>query len=133
MIRRDGTSYSDLGRHAGVAGAGQDVSQPTPGYFRHRLRSGAITGGVRIWFGPPSDPVTGEVLDRHWRWQAEMNGDPIDFDRVWPACTGQPITEQEYQRLCARQAWAQKAAPESSYADPFRRRDPLSTNEPLPF
>ena len=133
MIRLDATSYAELGRRAQTLGAGQDVSAPEAGFFRHRLRSGAITGGVRIWFGPPIDPVTGEELDRSWRWQAEFNAQPIDFERVWPDCTGSPITEQEYRRLCARQEWAEKAAPESAYANPYRRRDPLSTQEPLPF
>lgn len=110
-----------------------NVASPEPGYFRFRLSARAIRGGVRIWHGPPHDPVTGEELDRSWRWQAEMNGEPIDFDRVWPACTGEPISEAEYQRYCARREWAERNAPDSAYADARRAHDPLSKEAPLPF
>ena len=48
---------------------------PIPGFYRMRLRSGGQPVGVRVWFGPPADPVTGEELDRSWRWQATV------FDR----------------------------------------------------
>jgi hypothetical protein len=115
-----------------VVGA-TDVSTPQAGYFRHRLHGGAVRGGVRIFYGPPADPVTGEVLDRSWRWQAEFDGEPIDFDRVWPDCTGDPISAEEYRTYVARRRWAEQHAPDSSYAERSRRRDPLSTSEPLPF
>ena len=116
-----------------AAPSATNVSAPVAGYFRYRLRSGAVKVGIRIWFGPPLDPVTGEEMDRSLRWQAQANGELIDFDRVWPACTGETISEQEYRRLCARQEWAKMHAPDSSYADPARRSDPLSIKHPLPF
>jgi hypothetical protein len=109
------------------------IDQPVAGFFRHKLNGRGVAGGVRIWFGPPLDPVTGEVLDRSWRWQAQFNGDAVDFDEVWPRCTGEPISAEDYQRYIARQAWAQEKAPNSAYADPRRRHDPLSTKSPLPF
>lgn len=134
MIRRDATAYADMGRACPpVAYSGQDISTPTAGFFRHRLRSGSVDVGVRIWNGPPADPVTGELLDRSWRWQALVNGEPIDFDRVWPGCAGDPITEAEYRRFCARQDWARKQAPDSAYAQPSRKIDLLSPTHPLPF
>lgn len=112
----------------------QDVSTPCAGYFRHRLSSGSVAVGVRIYFDQPVDPVTGERLDRSYRWQADVNGEPFaDWDRIWPACTGEPISETEYQSYCNRQRWARDNAPASSYAEPGRRRDPLSTSEPLQF
>lgn len=108
-----------------------DVSQdPTPGFYRYRLRAGAVKGVVRIWYGPPNDPVTGEPLDRSWRHQAEFNGKPIELEDVWPKCGGEPVTEAEYRRAIARQDWAREAAPTSAYADPKRKADLLS--EPLP-
>jgi hypothetical protein len=72
-------------------------------------------------------------MDRSWRWQAEFDGEPVDLDRVWPECVGRPITETEYQALVARREWAKQHAPDSSYADPRRKRDLLSRSEPLPF
>lgn len=110
------------------------ASTPYAGFYRVRLSSGSVRVGVRLHYSPPLDPVTGEVLDRSWRWQAEVNGHPYDdFDRVWPMCAAEPITEIDYQRYCQRQGWARENAPRSSYAEPGRRRDPLSTVEPLPF
>ena len=111
----------------------QDVSQPVAGFFRFKPRSKAVVGGVRIWFGPPHDPVTGEEMDRSYRWQAEFDGDPVEFDDVWPGCTGEPITEREYREFVARREWARTNAPNSAFANPKRRYDPLSSNEPLPF
>lgn len=137
MIRTDSTAYADLAAkrpataHHGKAG--HDVSTPTAGFFRFRLRGGAVAGGVRIYFGPPRDPVTGEELDRSWRWQADFDGEPIDFDRVWPACLKDLITEAEYRQRVGRRQWAETAAPDSAYAQRERRIDPLSTQTPLPF
>lgn len=115
-----------------VAGA-VDVSEPVEGFYRHRLRGGSVKGGVRIWFGPPIDPVTGEVLDRSWRWQSEFDGEPVDFDDCWPKCAADPITAMQYRALLGRREWARENAPNSSYAIIGKRIDLLSTSEPLPF
>lgn len=112
---------------------GQDISRPVEGFYRHRLSAGAVYGGVRVWYGAPLDPVTGEELDRSWRWQTAFNDEPIDFDRVWPACVGEPITEQDYLAYCARTTWAREHAPDSAYARTGRKLDLLSTQTPLPF
>lgn len=109
------------------------VSEPVAGYYRYRLGASTVKGAVRIWHGPPHDPVTGEELDRSPRWQATFNGEPIDFDRVWPACATDTLTEAEYRFLIERRKWAQRNAPESAYAANGRKYDPLSTSNPLPF
>ena len=131
-MTRDATPYAQMRAVAQVS-AGADVSQPEAGYFRYRLRGGAVRGGVRIWFGPPSDPVTGEVMDRSWRWCAEFDGEPVEFDSVWPDCTGEPITERDYREFVGRREWAKHNAPNSAFANSKRRYDPLSTSEALPF
>ena len=100
--------------------AAQDVSTPVAGYFRHKLRSGAVAVGIEIYHGPPSDPITGEELDRSWRWQARCNGRPIELDRVWPACTGKPIDRAEYDYLSSLQAWGEQHAPSSPEANPHK-------------
>jgi hypothetical protein len=124
----------------GTAASGQpmlpaavDVSRPAEGFYRYKPRTGAVYGGVRIWFGPPLDPVTGEELDRSWRWQSSFNGEFIDLDFVWPVVAGSPITEEEYRRYCARQTWARQHAPDSAYAERGRRVDLLSRSNPMPF
>lgn len=110
---------------------GINPEQPIAGFYHFRMRSGAALCGVRIWYGAPLDPVTGEELDRSHRWQAEANGEYVEFDRVWPQCAGQPIDEAEYRHLCIVQTWAREHAPESALADPRRKADPL--NSPILF
>ncbi len=132
-MTRDAIDYSaQTVRPVHVDGA-VDVSTPVAGYYRFRLHSSGVRGGVQIWHGPPLDPVTGEALDRSWRWQARFNGEPIDFDRVWPACTAEPISKRDYLHYCERTEWARQNAPDSAYADSRRRHDPLSTQSPMMF
>ncbi|MGF7152646.1 hypothetical protein [Novosphingobium gossypii] len=123
----------DETRHFTPAARGVDVETPVAGFYRYRLGQGTVRGGVRLWYGPPHDPVTGEELDRSWRWQAEFDGEPIDFDRVWPACAKDPLTDAEYRALISRRAWARQHAPDSAYAQIGRRHDPLAASAPLPF
>lgn len=133
MTRRDTSPYGEREVKAIAVAGAVDVTTPVAGFYRQRLGRDTVIGGVRLWFGPPHDPVTGEEMDRSWRWQAEFNGEPIEFDRVWPVCAGDPIIEDDYRRYCARVAWARQHAPDSAYAETGRRIDPLSTSTPLPF
>ncbi|MGR4893379.1 hypothetical protein ACIPPQ_20335 [Sphingopyxis sp. LARHCG72] len=110
---------------------GLDVETPVAGFYRMALRSGAAPVGIRIWFGPPLDPVTGEEMDRGHRWQAAANGEPIDLDRVWPRCARETIDGREYRFLTERAAWARENAPSSPHANPTRRIDPMTA--PPPF
>lgn len=111
---------------------GVDVSEPVAGFYEGKVRANGVKAGIRIWHGPPADPVTGELLDRSWRWQAECNGLPIDFERVWPKCAGVAITAEQYETHCAKTEWAQANNPGSAYADP-RKRDISALSEPVPF
>lgn len=130
-MRRANRIYGEA--QSPFVGTGFDVSTPTAGLYRFRLRSGAVYGAVRIWHGPPHDPVTGEELDRSWRWQAMFNDEQIDLDRVWPACGRMPIDKAEYDRLLRQTEWARGAAPNSAYADHRKTVDRLSLDTPLPF
>lgn len=132
-MSRKPTSYTAApGKPFAVAGA-VEVDKPFEGCFRFKLRSGGVYGGVRIIYGPPLDPVTGEEMDRSWRWYALHNGEPIDFERVWPQCAGDPISQSEYDHYCARQNWAREHANDSAYANPMRRINLLDPANPLPF
>lgn len=124
-------TYGERAEHRTFEGL--DVSTPTAGFYRMRLRSGGVYGAVRIWHGPPHDPVTGEEMDRSWRWQATFDGRDIDLDRVWPACGKEPVPESEYTRLLMQATWARENAPESAYADHRQKIDRLSKSTPLPF
>lgn len=128
-MTRSATPYNTRGEAHPFEGF--DASVPVAGYYRFRMHGGAVWGVVRIWHGPPLDPVTGEELDRGWRWQANFNGEPIDVERVWPVCAKHPTDYENYDRAIARQQWAQEHAPDSAYADPQARLDRISA--PLPF
>lgn len=110
-----------------VRASGFDADRPAEGFYRFRLRSGGMLVGVRIWWGPPLDPVTGEELDRSHRWNAAINGRPVDLGRVWPACGREPSTAEEYAFLSAQQTWGERHAPDAPQADPTRRVDALSS------
>lgn len=108
-----------------------DVSEPTAGFYKMKLRSGGYPAGIRIWYGAPLDPIDGTELDRGHRWQALANDKAIDLERVWPRCGFEPITEKEYQYLSGLQAWAEKNAPSSPQANPHQRINLLTA--PTPF
>lgn len=131
-MSRSSVPYAErIGRPMAVEGA-VEVLEPVSGFYRMKMRSDGVLVGIRIWFGPPRDPVTGEELDRSWRWQAEANGEMVeDFNRVWPQCAGSEITEAEYREYIARQQWAREHAPATPFADPRRRYDPLNAILPL--
>ena len=132
-MTRDATPYAATAPRQPARAAGADVSAPVAGFYRHRVRSGSVPVGIYLWFGPPLDPITGEELDRSHRWQAHADGEPIDFEAVWPACTAHPITAAEYRQFIARKAWAKEHATASAYATTGKRVDPLSLDHPLPF
>lgn len=112
-------------------GVGFDPDLPIAGLYKMRLRSGGMPVGIRIWFGQPKDPVTGELMDRSLRWQAEANGRAIDLDRAWPRCADQPIDAKEHAYLTSLQSWGEEQAPDSPQADPTRRVDFLTAPIPL--
>lgn len=126
-------SYAGQAVRAVAVHGAVDIETPVAGHYRGKLRGNGVAGGIRLWFGPPHDPVTGEVMDRSWRWMAEFNGEMVDFEAVWPVCAGEPISPEDYRVYCSRAAWARDNAPKSAFADPTRKYDPLSSQEPLPF
>lgn len=134
-MTRTPRSYTEVPRRQAMPpAAGADVSQPEAGFYRGKLRGGAVRVGIEIRYGAPLDPVTGDELDRGHRWMAFANGDLLeDFDAAWPACCGEPISEADYRAFCAWQRWARENAPRSAWADPRRRIDPLSTDNPSLF
>lgn len=130
-MSRVAREYGARGSRQIVVEGAVDVSEPVGGYYRAKLRGRSVLVGVHLWYGPPHDPVTGEVMDRSWRWQAEANGEPVDLDHVWPACADDPISEADYQFYAKRQRWAEANMPDTPFADPRRAYNPLTA--PLPF
>jgi hypothetical protein len=100
------------------------VDQPQEGYYRTRLVRGGPLVPVRIWFGPPNDPVTGEPLDRSPRWQALVNGREHDAAAIWNWCAGNPITGAEYDYMLRVKDWAERHAPHEPEANPYQSVNP---------
>lgn len=109
---------------------GHDPDTPVVGFYRHRLRSGGVYVGIEVRYGAPLDPVTGEEMDRSWRFYALANGQLIDLDRVWPACAGNSISEAEARHFANMQQWGE-ANGDAALADPTRKVDWLQNA--LPF
>lgn len=113
-----------------LAPGGFDPDVPTPGFYRMRLRRGAIPVGVHIFYGQTLDPETGEPLDR-WFWQATVNGEPSSVDQVWPICAKEPIDRREHDYLVESQRWGREHDPDGPYANRSRPIDLLTA--PMPF
>lgn len=95
-----------------------DINVPIAGFYKSRMVRGGPWVPIRIWNGPPKDPLTGEELDRSWRWQAERLGREIDVFTVWPYCAMHSITREEYDFLLADHKWAVEHAPDEPAANP---------------
>ena len=104
--------------------------EPIAGFYRVKMMRHGPWVPVRIWYGPPHDPDTGEEMDRSWRWQAERNGEPADIARLWPWCGKDPISEQEYWFLINRAEHARHFRPDDPHANPRQSIDLLSA--PIP-
>jgi hypothetical protein len=98
-------------------------ADPVPGYYALR-RMNRPTSVVRIWHGPPCDPVTGEVLDRSWRLQATLNGSMVDdMSTVWPWCAKEPIDRGQHDFIVAQTQAAAIHMPGSALAKRAGRSD----------
>lgn len=114
------------------------------GYYLLR-REGRIEVPVRIWYGPPEDPDTGEALDRSPRWQVEVFGidasDPdapallwgreiTSLDEIWPAAAKLPIDRAEYLYRVERAEWAEQHDRADPFGSKYGRIDPLTISMP---
>jgi len=86
------------------------VDTPQAGFYKRRFVRGGPWVPVRLWFGAPIDPVTGEELERGHRWQAEVRGnlvtDETEIIETWISCAGNPITEDEYNAMLGKADYA---------------------------
>lgn len=81
--------------HPGI----REIGTPTPGLYRTRLVKGGPWVAARIWSEPPTDPVTGETLDRSWVLRCSVDGRGlVDPGEWWTKLHG-PIAFDEWHRL----------------------------------
>lgn len=112
------------------------------GYFVWERR-GAVPVPVRAWYGQPLDPVTGERLERSWRWQFEFGGMPLErfaamygtseeviLTQFWPKSRDSKIERGRYDYLVDTGKWAREHDPYNPFADARGRVDLLSASIP---
>lgn len=100
---------------------------------------------LRIWFGHPVDPVTGETLtERPAIWRAIMNGRELPIERAcielmpdsWspggvnPVVKGEQITQADYDHYVRLNRWAIDHAPNEPEATP---REAIDMNKMKPI
>ena len=126
-----GRKHLDYSVRTSVQASGFNPDEPVEGWYRLKLVSGAVFVAVHIRFGAPLDPIDGSELDRAPCWQATANGEQISLGRVWPKCASEPIDKAEADYLIAAADWAKKNAPDSAFANPRRRINPLTAATPF--
>lgn len=96
-----------------------------PQFYAIKLVTGGPRCGCKVWYGAPTDPETGEELDRSPRWQVWIGGELQDdpFRVVMLVgnvgyVKGEEIDEAEYAHLLSVRAWAVEHSPQSPEANP---------------
>ncbi len=113
------------------------MTEPT--YHKIRLVKGGPFCGLKVWYGVPIDPITGETLiERPAIWRAEVNGEQMPINDVAPQFadgTGHVtrdgmISESEYLYYCNVTKWAVAYSPNDPYATPRKTID-MNKMEPI--
>lgn len=102
------------------------------GFYQTRLVKGGPFVGVRLAYMPPDDPITGEPLDRSYRWRCWVCGEEIeDQGRIHDiAMTATPISEDRYGYLLSVHEWEVEHRPDLPAASP-RQAVKLAEIKPL--
>lgn len=103
------------------------ADQPECGYFQRKLVKGGIMVPCRIWLEQEIGD-DGELLGAELR--CEVNGNAADPFEQWSHICAEPIPEEYFNYLIARNRWAAWHAPGDPAANPRQPIDWLKT--PLP-
>ncbi len=103
----------------------RSTDQPVPGFYSVRLRRGAAPCVAEIRWEQPLDPVTGETLDRSYRYTVRINGVFFyDDATLWKVHDyGRPISRVVHDNHIDRARWALRYDPENPICNPLRRAD----------
>lgn len=106
-----------------------DPDVPVAGLYRVRLVKGGPPVAVRLWFGAPVDPLTGEEMDRAPKWFATVNGQEIvDAFRFWPGCAREPISQAAFDHIVER---SRTMDPTDPFFDPKKPVDRSTAKPPF--
>lgn len=86
------------------------INKPEPGFFKMRLIKGGPWVPALIYRPCPLElcPETFQWIDRVYRLEAEIDGMPVDVNRIWTS--GRQITAAEYLYMKAHRAWVRQHA-----------------------
>lgn len=122
------------------------VAPVAEGYYQiTRWRSERVPIPFRVWYGPPADPETDEILDRSPRWQIAVGGNVLDsldpvtiggfaienLEDLWPRFSAERITKGEHDFMVARAAWASEHDETDPYGSSSGRIDPMTVRLPM--
>lgn len=110
-----------------------------------RWRSKRVPIPFRVWWGPPADPETGELLDRSPRWQISVGGNVLEdlqpvtiggfaietIDDLWPRFAADRITAGEHDFMVARASWASEHDETDPYGSSSGKIDPMTVRLPM--
>ena len=106
------------------------VDDLQPGTYKLRLVKGGPFVAAELCYGPPCDPITGEELDRSWRWSVLLNGesytpdDPrLSDDMVWRVAASRMTTRADHNHMVRVARWCGGSAPGLPEANPRRSVD----------
>ena len=100
---------------------GVNADVPEAGYYRRKLVSGGVDVAIKIWYGFPYHPETGDISERRWGWHALRDGELVDVFECWPGCSGARITEDEYNFMLADAEHCRQYIPSDPKARPRER------------
>jgi hypothetical protein len=104
---------------------------PQPGFWLIKLvKNGPPVPACIRWVQTTHEPGNADnPMERSRFLAAEINGQPVDIDRVW-LVRGREIDGGEYRYRCAVTDWAMDNAPESIEASPTKSFN-LATAAPV--
>lgn len=125
-LRWHNQALSDKALHLDIE---VDYDSPQCGWFKSKVSRHGIEVAARIWIEQEICPVTGELLSDEVM-KCEIAGRLVDPGEVWMWQAGQPITEQEYNYLIARDEYARAWALDEPAANPYKAVDWLKVPTP---
>ena len=112
-------------------------------YLIQSSRGRRVDVPVRVWFGQPLDPETGEQMDRSQRWQIQVGLQLLeelpmrvgalwinDITDIWPHCARWPISQEEFAYRVERNSWAAAYDETDPHGEIASRIDPLTCRLP---
>lgn len=96
------------------------VDELKAGYYKLRKTKGGVWVAAELIWGPPEDPITGEALDRSWRWWVKVNGRYDPKMNLYRVTNSPRITKAKHDSMVEVHNWAVENARALPEANPHR-------------